>query len=412
MNLKDKLKYFHKTVEIENVSRKAEEDVRRIPEHWIALARTTGGEIAKEKSGYFYYQQRIYDISLDPEFQDLKEKGFLFKNLQLLAPELKNQAVNLKDILFFDLETSGLAGGSGTIAFLIGAAHIFINHIVVHQWVMPDFADEYLILNHFNNLMDKYNYISTFNGKSFDAPVIKIRFILNQLIPELEDKVHIDLLHISRRLWKKRLQSCRLQNLEKEILCENRVEDIPGELIPSVYFSFLYGNGLEDFKKILEHNYLDLVNLVRIGIKLEYILSDPVYKINDETDFMELIRFLKKQKNTDLIEQILEERIKTDKDNNEILYEFALALKKNKKYLPAAEILKKLAAENYTPFELVEEYAKILEHNLKDYTTAIKIIEKKMNKFEIVEQLSGEIEDQFWEKLNVRLQRLRKKIKK
>jgi len=410
VNLKDKLKYYHPVDQPETGNDTELAPHRRVPEHWQALAAGSGGQILRESSGYYYYCQRLYDLGSDPQFDELKEKGGILENLERLAPELSGQSVEIQNVLFFDLETSGLSGGTGTMAFLIGAAHVRMDQIVVHQWVMPDFSDEHLILDHFNKLLENFDYISTFNGKSFDAPLLKSRYILNQLIPEMEDKIHIDLLHISRRLWKKRLQSCRLQNLEKEILGEERVEDIPGALIPSIYFSFLYGNGLEEFKKVLEHNYLDLVNLIRIGLLLEYQLAAPVHRIPETTDFLELIRFLKKQKQSDLIFELLEGRMETDQGHL-LVFEMALALKKRKEFRSAAVLLQKLVETSLHPPEVVEEYVKILEHQLKDYATALQLLERKLKAMEIFEQLHGQ-KNPAAGKLSSRYRRIKLKLDK
>ena len=122
----------------------------------------------------------------------------------------------LEDLVFLDTETTGLAGGTGTLVFLVGIGFFRENNFIVKQYFMSEPASEIFLINALEDEFRKFSVFVSFNGKSFDIPLLKTRFILNQ--KKLNKMGNLDLLHLSRRLWKNSLKNCTLQNLEKEIL--------------------------------------------------------------------------------------------------------------------------------------------------------------------------------------------------
>jgi tetratricopeptide (TPR) repeat protein len=156
-----------------------------------------------------------------------------------------------------------LAGGTGTVAFLIGLARFDEGALRVEQLVVPQLGAEAPVLAQLAERIASASCLITYNGKSFDWPLLRTRFVLSRLpIPELPP--HLDLLHICRRLWKERLDSVRLTDMEREVLRFEREDDLPGAEIPARYFEFLRGGSPDRLCPVLEHNQNDLIALAAL----------------------------------------------------------------------------------------------------------------------------------------------------
>jgi len=160
-----------------------------------------------------------------------------------------------------------------------------LDHIIVRQYVLPDFQHEWLALKHLQNALLGYKYLISFNGKTYDIPLLRNRFILNRMVPNVDDLVHIDILHIARRIWKRRLQTCDLQNLEYAILGRGRLNDIPGALIPQIYFEYIRKREALLLRDVLEHNYHDIVNMIILTIKIGELVQSPLKKFVHPEDY-------------------------------------------------------------------------------------------------------------------------------
>lgn len=182
-----------------------------------------------------------------------------------------------EEIVFLDTETTGLSGGTGTYAFLIGAGRFREQEFVLQQYLLPDPGDEPAQLAALEAFLAPCRAMATFNGKSFDAPLLNTRFIAQGLHSPLLELAHIDLLHLARRLWRDRLPSRTLPNLEAQILGALRSElDIPGWMIPQIYFDFLQDGDPEPLKQVIYHNAMDVVSLAALLDHMAGLLSDPI----------------------------------------------------------------------------------------------------------------------------------------
>lgn len=164
-------------------------------------------------------------------------------------------------ILYLDTETTGLSGGAGTVAFEVGLGYLTDDGFVVHQYVMRDYPEEKFLLEHIRQLLMSFDVICTFNGKTFDLPLLRSRFLMNRISPSCLDKPHIDLLHIARRVWKLRLGRCNLSRLENVILGMPRSDDLPGSEAPQRYFDFLKTGNFSLLEDVLRHNEQDIASL-------------------------------------------------------------------------------------------------------------------------------------------------------
>jgi uncharacterized protein YprB with RNaseH-like and TPR domain len=165
---------------------------------------------------------------------------------------------------FLDTETTGLAGGPGTAAFLVGVAFVRGDVLRLRQYVMRDYDEEPALLEAVAGDLREVTHLVTFNGRGFDVPLLEARFRLNRARMPLAAAVHLDLLPPVRRLWGERFESCRLQALEAELLGLRRHGDVPGEEIPGLYFDYLRSRNARGLAPVLEHNRLDVVSLAAL----------------------------------------------------------------------------------------------------------------------------------------------------
>jgi uncharacterized protein len=162
---------------------------------------------------------------------------------------------------FLDTETTGLSGGLGTCAFLVGVGRITKEGFRVRQFFMRSYTEEASLLDALSRYLRKFQVLITYNGASFDQPLLESRYRLNRAASPFTRLPHLDLLHSARRLWKLRFDSCRLVDLENQILGFERTGDIPGAMIPYVYFEYLRTKWIERLVPVFHHNALDILTL-------------------------------------------------------------------------------------------------------------------------------------------------------
>lgn len=208
------------------------------------------------------------------------------RSLSLLLPPGTNSVESLEfaadpeQWLFLDTETTGLAGGTGTYPFLVGIAWWDAGGLQVEQFFMRDLDEEHSLLLELAERITARPVLVTFNGKSFDWPLLETRYRMTRVIPSFTPKVHLDFLHPARQLWRLRLGSVRLKDLERHVLCEqgralewSRHDDIDSSLIPQIYFDYLRGGPAEPLAGIFRHNQMDLRGLAALGGKILGLLD-------------------------------------------------------------------------------------------------------------------------------------------
>jgi len=177
--------------------------------------------------------------------------------------------------LFLDTETTGLAGGSGTYAFLIGAGSIGDDGFCVRQFFMRDYSEEASVLHALAEYIAKFDVLITYNGRSYDQPLLETRYTMCRARHPFGRLEHLDLLYGARRLFRLRLENCRLVNLENQILGFEREGDIPGEMIPYCYFEYLRSRRAHRLPPIFHHNVLDIVSLACLTGVIPESFRDP-----------------------------------------------------------------------------------------------------------------------------------------
>ena len=168
-----------------------------------------------------------------------------------------------RGLLYLDTETTGLAGGTGTYAFLVGVGWIEEDRFVVVQHFMRDFDEEPALLAALDLLLERASGIVTFNGSGFDLPLLETRFLLTRRRwPALIG--HVDLLRPARRVWSRVLDDCRLATLERRVLGLLREDDVPGFMIPSLYFDYLRHQRAGPLARVFRHNRDDVLSLAAL----------------------------------------------------------------------------------------------------------------------------------------------------
>ena len=250
----------------------------------ISLEEAIQGAVVENSVGSFVIKEQLYPydhIHGDVIFSDGISTGSISKTARI---EPSNNA--LDRMLFIDTETSGLSGGAGTFAFLIGVGRFVREGFLLRQFIMRDPTEEQSMLLHLSNVIDKNTIFVTFNGKSFDIPLIQYRFIINRFPDRIRELPHLDILHLSRRLWRRQLASCTLKDLEVAILHFTRTsEDVPGWMIPDIYFEYLRTNDPKQIADVIYHNAQDIVSLAALFIQIsELMQADTIgkeYSIDD-----------------------------------------------------------------------------------------------------------------------------------
>ncbi|MCW5977497.1 MAG: ribonuclease H-like domain-containing protein [Bryobacteraceae bacterium] len=176
---------------------------------------------------------------------------------------------------FLDTETTGLAGGAGTYAFLIGVGRISDEGFRVRQFFMRDHSEEPSLLHALAEHLAAFDVLVTYNGKVYDQPLLETRFRMARARPPFSRLSHLDLLFGARRLWKLRFESCRLVELENQVLGVERQGDLPGELIPYVYFDYLRNREAFRLVPVFHHNAIDILTLACLTGIVPYAFRSP-----------------------------------------------------------------------------------------------------------------------------------------
>ncbi len=181
------------------------------------------------------------------------------------VPAICEQPLDRRRLLCFDTETTGLAGGVGTRAFMIGVAAWKDNKLTVRQLYLTAIAGERAMLQMFADWLSSDTVLVSYNGKSYDAPLLKGRLRLNRVNHRLAELPHIDWLHPVRRVYKHHLVNCRLATIEREVLRIIREDDLPGSEAPAAWLAYLRGQSSVNLARVLDHNRQDVTTLMRLG---------------------------------------------------------------------------------------------------------------------------------------------------
>jgi uncharacterized protein YprB with RNaseH-like and TPR domain len=176
----------------------------------------------------------------------------------------RKDALDPARMLFFDTETTGLAGGTGTRAFMIGVADWYDGALRIRQLTMRTMAAENAMLDVFRTWVSPESILVSYNGKCYDAPLLATRYRLARKVNPLAGLAHVDLLYPTRRRYRGVYENCRLATIERQVLRIVREDDLPGSEAPAAWLSFLRGGSAQNLRRVLAHNHQDVISLSRL----------------------------------------------------------------------------------------------------------------------------------------------------
>ncbi|MBP1995229.1 ribonuclease H-like domain-containing protein [Paenibacillus eucommiae] len=233
--------------------------------------------LESNEHGSFILRRRSY--SLD-SCHGKYRLGELADHVYELSCFHNSAAVQLDELLFFDTETTGLGVGAGNVPFMVGIGYYCVGQFIIEQLFMRNPSEELAMLLYLQEKLERYTHIVSYNGRTFDWPILKNRYVLNRLALDDSSLRHLDLLYPSRSLWRNSLPSCRLSMVEEERLGFTRHNDVPGSLAPTLYFQYLAEKNASVLSGLFVHNEHDIVSLAALSIHFAKLLSGECSQCN------------------------------------------------------------------------------------------------------------------------------------
>jgi len=314
-------------------------------------------------------------------FFELSDRG-----LGCLARLVEPLAIDRESIVFLDTETTGLSGGTGTYVFMVGLAYFRGDRLLVRQYFMRDHSEEPAMLAALSQVFARHEAVVTFNGKSFDVPLLLTRYTANRQQPAVPSEIHLDLLHPSRRFWREQLESCTLGSLERAVLGHSRRYDVPSWMIPDLYFRYLRGGDPREMVAVFEHNLHDVLSLVSLTCRLGRLLDGPADANPPEVvpSVFELFGAARIYEDLGLLEEAYaryEQALLGRRDvavRARVASRLAALCKRAGRHERAVQLWKRLAGLGLTGCEPFVELAKHFEHRRRDYDAAINVVEEAL----------------------------------
>ncbi len=363
-----------------------------------------GLELVEANDSACYILDKVYPLNYrhgQDVLADLLECAMGNTAVYLQDPRLNN--LHFRDFLFLDTETTGLAG-AGTLAFMVGVAFFEKEALVVRQYFLRDHGDEPAMLHLLDELLADKAGLVTFNGRTFDLPLLDTRYLMNRMPGRVLSVPHIDLLHPSRRLWRARFGSVALGNLEQNLLGLQRThEDVPGMLIPGLYHDYLRSGDGRELLRVFYHNEIDMLSMVTLAARVTRLLAQPDPG-DHPIDCYSLGRWQAALGLIEQSEQNLRQAAQGDLPlelYHKALFELSWLLKRNGRRPEAVPLWQQIAATTFDDVTAHIELAKFYEWEERDWETAVRWTEQAL-------QLAGN--SLIHDELNHRLARLNRKL--
>ncbi len=315
-------------------------------------------------------------------------------------------ATDVRRFLFLDTETTGLGMGAGTVAFLLGLGWIDGDDFVVRQLLMRDYPEEPLLLQHYYDLLPRFDAFVTFNGKSFDLPLLQNRLIMHRM-RDADKRPHLDLLYPTRRVWRMRLRDCTLGNIERQVLGCGREDDLPGSLVPERFFHYLKVGDFSLLEDVLRHNLLDILTLGKLLGALGKVFDQPEQQSFAE-DIFSAGCSLARDGQRGLARRCFQVA-SVGALSEQARVQLALTHRSDKQFEEATAVYRQMIDSGQGGLLPYIELAKIAEHRRRDYAEALGYTEAAMERLLLRQRLGGAIDEQTLHALRRRQQRLIKK---
>lgn len=341
-------------------------------EEWL-----TGGEI-ETAFGRHFETEKLYERHRRHGSADIGSLADLPHDLLDTISSGAMPHASPAEWAFLDTETTGLCGGTGTCAFLVGVGRITPEGFRVRQFFMRDYGEEASQLDAVARYLAPFKVLITYNGRTFDQPLLETRYRLNRARPPFAGMEHLDLLFGARRLWKLRFDSCRLVDLENQILGVERQGDVPGALIPYVYFEYLRTREAARLLPLFHHNATDILTLACLTAIVPYAFKDPLTApLRHGAEMAGIARWLREAGDVEQALKLFRRAVETGLPD-ELLFRtmWDVALLERKRGCIDAAIAgwtDLAAAKNPFRVRALEELAKHYEHREKNHAMALEM---------------------------------------
>jgi len=375
------------------------------------------GEFVPTRRGEAFIHEEIYDADYRHGWAPLETDA----PLDLMAAWAKDSRLlemPLEKFTFLDTETSGMAGGTGTYAFLVGAGRFEESAsgrvFRLLQFFMRDPGEEPALLEALADFLAPCEGLVTYNGKAFDAPLLKTRYTLHDIPVPFDEYAHVDLLHLARRLWRDRLPSRTLKYIEENVLGAPRTsEEVPGYEIPWLYFDYLRTGDVSEMKGIFYHNAMDIVALAAMFGLTASMLHDPFdERIQHGLDVVALAKLHEDLDQWERAARLYERGLEMDLDEDDFwkaVHRLSVLQKRRGDLESAVGLWEQAAAQGhvYAHVELAKHY----EHRIRDYKEAQKWAQDALEHV-TTSEFPNYVREHWQAELEHRLKRLGRKLKK
>jgi uncharacterized protein YprB with RNaseH-like and TPR domain len=364
----------------------AEERPRQRPDPRPAryfIEQLVSGEVVRTSLGEHFETEKLFERHRRHGSMDIS-------NLYELPPDLLD---SLSDgaiasspptrWAFLDTETTGLAGGTGTYAFLVGVGSIEPSGFRLRQFFMRDYGEEPSLLRRLSEHLAQFDVLVTYNGKTYDQPLLETRFRMARARHPFARLEHLDLLFGARRLWKLRLESCRLVDLENQILGVDSQGDLPGEMIPYYYFEYLRTQQAFRLVPIFHHNAIDILSLACLTAIVPFAFRSPeATAFRHGADVIGLARWVLQAGRQDEALRLFRRAVDLGLPDHllfKTLWDIATLEKRTGAADAALAVFTDLAASpNVYRLRALAELAKYYEHSRRDYGLALEMTRRAL----------------------------------
>lgn len=331
------------------------------------------GDIVSTPYGETFIAEQIFDKT----YLHGKVSAYSHFPLSIISQLTKDSRITdlpISKFAFLDTETSGMSGGTGTYAFLVGVARFIDNQLVLKQFFLRDPAEEPAMLEALIHFLAPCEGLVTFNGKSFDAPLLVTRYSLHRIPVPFKNYAHIDLLPLARRLWRDRLPSRALKYLEEHVLGFTRTsEEVPGYEIPWLYFDYLRTGNANPLVGVFYHNAMDVVAMAALLGHVSELLENPYNgHVQHALDFIALAKLFEDLNLWDEAARLYEHGLEVgvaESDFPVAVKRLSILQKKRGDLNQAVKLWEEAAKKNHIYAHV--ELAKYYEHKMRDAKTGL-----------------------------------------
>jgi tetratricopeptide (TPR) repeat protein len=343
------------------------------------IEEVVGGQVVETGHGPCVVVDRVYPGGFEHGRVDISAAlAYAPKTIAAIGRDPGLEALDILTSAFLDVETTGLAGGAGTYAFLVGIGWFEEQNFHLRQVFMRHYGEESALVSVLEETLAPLSGIVSFNGKAFDVPLLESRFILSRRRFPLSSAPHLDLLHTARRLWRLRLESCRLSNLETEILGLEREGDVPSDLVPQIYFDYLRYGQVDPLKGVFYHNAQDILSLAALTALSCTVFDDPLcHGVDCGEDLYSLGRLYVqvglRHRAEETLRAALEAPVAEDV-RRQAVYHLSFFLKRQGNWSEAIDLWNLAIEKQHGRLYPFVELAKYYEHRARDFAKAEELV--------------------------------------